>query len=192
MKSELVKNNLGTYFEDPLLFTPDLFLDERGFFMESWNKKTFNQLTNNEINFVQDNHSKSRKNVIRGLHYQLHPFSQGKLVRCISGKIYDVLVDLRQNSKTFLNWAGIYLDSNKQQNLWIPNYFAHGFLTLSENAEIIYKTTSYYSKKHERSIRWNDKLINIEWPLNGKVPSLSEKDLNSPLISNIVMDDFFL
>ena len=191
MRYKKVNSNKDVFFEGPLVLIPNKYSDERGFFMESWNSETFNKITKSSINFVQDNHSNSKKNVLRGLHYQLPPNEQGKLVRCISGKIFDVIVDIRKSSETFLEWGGIFLDSNSHEELWIPSGFAHGFLSVSDNTEIIYKTTSLWSKKDERSIRWNDTNIGINWPLDNQIPLLSIKDRESNTIKNISKNEFF-
>ena len=191
MKSEIVKSNLKNTINDVYLIETNLFTDERGFFMESWNHNEFNNLICKEINFKQDNHSKSFKGVLRGLHYQTVPYTQGKLVRCINGEIYDVIVDLRKNSSTFLEWAGILLNSKNKYQLWVPDGFAHGFLTLTDVAEVIYKTTDYWSRDHERTIKWNDPQLSINWPNIDFEPFLSEKDLQGNLICNLKMDDFF-
>ncbi len=149
---------------DIILFTPKVFGDERGFFYESFNQQTFEELTGLKRNFVQDNHSKSQKGVLRGLHYQLPPKAQGKLVRVVQGEVFDVAVDIRKSSPTFGQWVGIHLSANNKQHLWIPEGFAHGFLTLSDSAEFLYKTTNYYAPEYERCISWNDFEINIQWP----------------------------
>ena len=133
----------------------------------------------------------SKKYVLRGLHYQLPPFDQGKLIRCISGEIFDVILDLRKSSPSFLTWAGVRLSSENKNQLWIPSGFAHGFLTLSQNAEIIYKVTSKWSRDHERSIIWNDPNLKINWPLNGTIPLLSDKDKKAQNIENLIDQDFF-
>ena len=132
--------------DGPLLISPRIFEDSRGFFYESWNKESFFKLTNKNLNFVQDNHSKSSIGVLRGLHYQLNPYPQGKLVRCIKGSIFDVIVDLRIESKTFSKWAGVVLSQDNFKELWIPEGFGHGFLTMSDTAEVVYKTTNYWQK----------------------------------------------
>ena len=175
--------------DGPLLISPRIFEDSRGFFYESWNKDYFFKLTNNNLNFVQDNHSQSKKGVLRGLHYQLNPYAQGKLVRCTKGSIYDVVVDLRIKSKTFGKWAGELLSKENFNQLWIPAGFAHGFLTISDSAEVIYKTTDYWAKNFERSIIWNDKSIAIKWPLEilkSRSPILSEKDKNSQTFESAI------
>ena len=168
---------------DVLLIKPEVFGDDRGFFFESFNQKSFEEAVGHKINFVQDNHSRSVKGVLRGLHYQLPPKAQGKLVRVIQGEVFDVAVDLRQSSPTFGKWTSEILSSDNKKQLWIPEGFAHGFLTLSDSAEFLYKVTDFYSAEHERNIRWNDKTIGIKWPaLN---VSLSKKDQNAKLFEDI-------
>ncbi|WP_062112149.1 dTDP-4-dehydrorhamnose 3,5-epimerase [Collimonas pratensis] len=159
---------------DVLIIEPNVFGDDRGFFYESFNSRRFAELTSVHINFVQDNHSKSAKNVLRGLHYQLQQ-PQGKLVRVISGEVYDVVVDIRRSSLTFGRWIGVKLSAENKRQLWIPEGFAHGFLVTSESAEFLYKTTDYWAPQFERSIRWNDPILGIDWPIVGS-PVLSEKD----------------
>jgi dTDP-4-dehydrorhamnose 3,5-epimerase len=159
---------------DVLLIEPQVFGDDRGFFYESFNQNKFEEAIKQKINFVQDNHSKSVKGVLRGLHYQLSPKTQDKLVRVIQGEVFDVAVDLRQSSPTFGKWVGEILSADNKKQMWIPEGFAHGFLTLSDTAEFLYKTTDFYSKDHEEAIQWNDKTIGIDWPL--KDVSLSTKD----------------
>lgn len=165
------------------LLSPKVLGDERGFFFESFNAKIFSELTKTEVNFVQDNHSRSLRGALRGLHYQLPPAAQGKLVRVVSGEVFDVAVDIRPNSKTFGKWVSAILSAENKKQLWIPPGFAHGFLTLSDTAEFLYKATDYYAPKLERSIRWDDPAIGIEWPLLDK-PLLSEKDSNAPLLQD--------
>jgi dTDP-4-dehydrorhamnose 3,5-epimerase len=159
---------------DVLLIEPQLFGDDRGFFFESFNQNKFEEVVKRRINFMQDNHSKSVKGVLRGLHYQLNPKAQGKLVRVIQGEVFDVAVDLRQSSPTFGKWIGEILSAENKKQMWIPEGFAHGFLTLSDTAEFLYKTTDFYSKDHEQAIIWNDEIIGIDWPM--KDVSLSTKD----------------
>ena len=159
---------------DVLLIEPQVFADDRGFFFESFNQKKFEKAVGQKINFVQDNHSKSLKGVLRGLHYQVQPKAQGKLVRVIQGEVFDVAVDLRKSSPTLGKWVGEILSSDNKKQMWIPEGFAHGFLTLSDTAEFLYKTTNFYSTEHERAISWNDPTIAIEWPT--KNVSLSTKD----------------
>ncbi|WP_096886175.1 dTDP-4-dehydrorhamnose 3,5-epimerase [Escherichia coli] len=174
-------NVIKTEIPDVLIFEPKVFGDERGFFMESFNQRQFEEIVGRKISFVQDNHSKSKKGVLRGLHYQLPPFAQGKLVRCINGEVYDVAVDLRPESINYGKWVGIILSAENKKQLWIPEGFAHGFLVISEFAEFAYKTTNYYSKESERGIRWNDPTINIQWPKMGQY-LLSLKDALAPFI----------
>ncbi len=158
-----------------LLIEPKVFGDERGFFFESFNQKVFNEATGLDINFVQDNHSKSAQNVLRGLHYQLSPRAQGKLVRVIAGEIFDVAVDIRKGSPTFGKWVAEVLSVGNKRQMWIPPGLAHGFLVLSESAEVLYKATDYYAPEYERCILWNDPDLAIAWPLEGD-PVLSVKD----------------
>ncbi|MFM5080738.1 dTDP-4-dehydrorhamnose 3,5-epimerase [Aeromonas veronii] len=177
-------NVIKTAIPDVLIFEPKVFGDERGFFFESFNHKLFEEAVGYPVTFVQDNHSKSSKGVLRGLHYQLSPHAQGKLVRCVAGEVFDVAVDIRKSSPTFGKWVGIHLSSKNKRQLWIPEGFAHGFLTLSETAEFVYKTTSYYLPISERCIKWNDNSIAIEWPLKAE-PVLSLKDGNANSIGDV-------
>ena len=159
---------------DVVLIEPKVFGDERGFFFESFNQAQFEEAIGKPVQFVQDNHSRSVKNVLRGLHYQIqHP--QGKLVRVVQGEVFDVAVDLRKSSKTFGQWVGAILSAENKHQLWIPEGFAHGFVVLSDTAEFLYKTTDYYAPAHERSILWNDATLRIQWP-DGIQPTLSVKD----------------
>lgn len=167
-------NIIKTSIPDVLIFEPKVFGDDRGFFYESFHQAQFLAATNIDIRFVQDNHSKSAKNVLRGLHYQIEQ-SQGKLVRVVSGAVFDVAVDLRASSPTFGQWEGTYLSADNKRQMWIPPGFAHGFLVLSDFAEFLYKTTDYYAPQHERCLKWNDPTVAIDWPLQGD-PILSEKD----------------
>lgn len=163
-----------------ILFEPKVFGDARGFFLESFNQRVFEQAVGRAVSFVQDNHSKSTRHVLRGLHYQLSQ-PQGKLVRVVSGEVFDVAVDLRRSSATFGRWVGALLTEQNKHQLWIPEGFAHGFVVLSEHADFLYKTTDYYSPASERCLAWNDPDIGIEWPIHGQ-PELSEKDQSgSPL-----------
>jgi len=164
---------VATAIPDVRLVEPKVFGDDRGFFFESWNRRTFAAL-GIDADFVQDNHSRSARNVLRGLHYQIE-HAQGKLVRVLSGEIYDVAVDLRRGSKTFGKWVGFPLSSETRQMAWIPPGFAHGFCVLSEHAEVLYKTTDYWSPEHERSLAWNDPQLAIPWPLTA-APILTAKD----------------
>ena len=160
---------------DVMLIEPRVFGDDRGFFYESFNQRAFNEATGTAYQFVQDNHSRSRRGVLRGLHYQIVQ-PQGKLVRVVQGAVFDVAVDLRRSSATFGHWVGEELSADNKKQLWVPPGFAHGFLVLSETAEFLYKTTDYYAPEHERSIAWNDTAIGIAWPVVGQPPSLSAKD----------------
>lgn len=173
---------------DVFILEPKVFGDERGFFFESFNRQAFREATGLDVDFVQDNHSKSAKNVLRGLHYQLPPKAQGKLVRVVQGEVFDVAVDLRKGSKTYGKWVGETLSAENKKQMWIPPGFAHGFLTLSDTAEFLYKTTDYYAPEHERCIRWDDPAIGIAWPLDG-VPSLSAKDAAANDLATISVAD---
>ncbi|PSW35768.1 dTDP-4-dehydrorhamnose 3,5-epimerase [Photobacterium phosphoreum] len=166
---------IDTSIPDVKIIEPAVFGDERGFFMETWNQEKFEELvTGKPTQFVQDNHSKSKKGILRGLHYQTEN-TQGKLVRVVSGEVFDVAVDIREKSPTFGKWVGIYLSAENKRQLWIPEGFAHGFYVTSEEAEFVYKCTDYYNPQVERSIRWNDSILKIKWPLVD-VPLISEKD----------------
>jgi len=169
---------------DVLLIEPKVFGDERGFFYESFNQQRFNEATGLNYDFVQDNHSKSAKGVLRGLHYQLPPKAQGKLVRVIAGEVFDVAVDIRKDSPTFGQWVGEHLSADNKRQLWIPPGLAHGFLVLSDSAEFLYKTTDYYAPELERCIRWNDPALAIVWPIDGE-PVLSAKDAQGKRLSEI-------
>ena len=160
---------------DVLLIEPKVFGDERGFFFESFNQRAFNEAAGFDVQFVQDNHSKSARNVLRGLHYQLPPKAQGKLVRVIAGEVFDVAVDIRKNSPTFGQWVGEVLSAENKRQLWIPAGLAHGFLVVSESVEFLYKTTDYYAPEVERCILWSDPDLAITWPLKGE-PVLAVKD----------------
>lgn len=168
---------------DVILFEPKVFGDKRGFFYESFNQQKFEELTGVRREFVQDNHSKSQKGVLRGLHYQLPPKAQGKLVRVVQGEVFDVAVDIRKNSPTFGQWVGEILSSDNKRQMWIPEGFAHGFVTLSDTAEFLYKTTDYYAPEYERCIAWNTTEIGIEWPF-AEAPHLSGKDQQGQSLSN--------
>ena len=160
---------------DVKLIEPEMFEDERGFFYESFNQEKFNKKIGADINFVQDNHSKSMKGVLRGLHFQETPYAQGKLVRVIAGEIFDVVVDIRKGSATYGQWVGEILSVLNKKQLWVPEGFAHGFLTISDQAEVLYKATMFYSKEHEKNILWSDPALKIKWPTNHP-PILSSKD----------------
>ena len=168
-------NVTRTAIPDVLILEPRVFGDDRGFFFESFNEKIFRDATGLDVHFVQDNHSRSVKGVLRGLHYQLPPSAQGKLVRAVAGEVFDLTVDIRKGSPTFGQWVGEVLAAENKKQLWIPEGFAHAFLVLSDTAEFLYKTTNYYSPECERSILWDDKDLNIDWPLDAP-PILSEKD----------------
>jgi dTDP-4-dehydrorhamnose 3,5-epimerase len=174
---------IETKIPDVKIIEPDVFGDERGFFMETWQQGKFEQLVA-ERTFVQDNHSKSKQGILRGLHYQTEN-TQGKLVRVISGEVFDVVVDIRKNSPTYGQWVGEYLSAENKRQLWVPEGFAHGFYVTSESAEFIYKCTDYYNPKAEQSILWSDPTLNIDWPIsaNGQ-PLLSEKDIQGQLFTN--------
>jgi dTDP-4-dehydrorhamnose 3,5-epimerase len=168
-----------------LILEPRVFSDERGFFYESFNQRVFNQATELEINFVQDNHSKSSKGVLRGLHYQLPPCAQGKLVRAVSGAVLDVAVDVRKSSPSFGQWVAVELSADNHQQLWLPPGMAHGFLVLSDEAEVLYKATDFYNPAAERIISWDDPSIGIEWPLLNDIrPIISARDLNGTSLSD--------
>lgn len=177
-------NVIKTAIPDVLIFEPKVFGDERGFFFESFNHKLFEEAVGYPVTFVQDNHSKSSKGVLRGLHYQLPPHAQGKLVRCVAGEVFDVAVDIRKSSPTFGQWVGVHLSAENKRQLWIPEGFAHGFVTLSETAEFLYKATRYYSPNSEGGIAWNDKELDIQWPVTeNKI--VSEKDRRLPSLEFI-------
>ncbi len=171
---------------DVLLLEPKVFGDERGFFFESFNQAAFDAAIGQRVNFVQDNHSRSTRGVLRGLHYQIEQ-PQGKLVRVVRGSVFDVAVDIRKSSPTFGRWVGAELTEQNHRQLWVPKGFAHGFLVLSESADFLYKTTDYYAPAHERAISWDDPVIGIQWPDAGCSPVLSIKDkaaftfLNAPV-----------
>jgi dTDP-4-dehydrorhamnose 3,5-epimerase len=166
----------ATALDGVLILEPRVFGDARGFFMESWNARTFREATGCADAFVQDNHSRSTRGVLRGLHYQLPPMAQGKLVRVVAGEIFDVAVDLRRGSRTFGRWESVMLSAQNQRQLWVPAGFAHGFMVTSDVAEVLYKTTDYYAPQLERCIRWDDPRLAIAWPDVGVAPQLSDKD----------------
>jgi len=174
-------NIIETTLPGVLLLKPKVFGDARGFFLESWNRQTFTEL-GLDLDFVQDNHSRSAKGVLRGLHYQLND-PQGKLVRVVSGAVFDVAVDLRKSSPHFGQWVGYELTADNHRMLWIPPGFAHGFLVLSDTADFLYKTTAYYSPQWDRGIRWDDPQIGVQWPLED-APTLSAKDQSQPLLKD--------
>ena len=172
---------IQTDIPDIYIIEPKVFGDERGFFFESFNKREFEESIGYSVDFVQDNHSASGHHVLRGLHYQIK-HAQGKLVRVISGTVYDVAVDVRRESKSFGQWVGVVLSSENKRQLWVPPGFAHGFLVLSEQAEFLYKTTDYYAPEYERCILWNDPDLSIDWPMDGVEPCLSRKDRSGQLL----------
>jgi len=165
---------IPTKLEGVFILEPDVFGDARGFFMESYNARTLREVLGVELTFVQDNHSRSGKGVLRGMHYQIKQ-PQGKLVRVVKGTVFDVAVDLRKSSPTFGQWTGVELSEDNHRQIWIPPGFAHGFTVLSDSADFLYKTTDYYAPEHERCLLWNDKTVGVKWPLDGE-PILSLKD----------------
>ena len=176
-------NLIHTAIPDVLIIEPKVFGDKRGFFFESFNRRQFSSLIGRDLDFVQDNHSRSEKNVLRGLHFQIQQ-AQGKLVRVIQGAVFDVAVDIRKSSPTFGQHVAIELSAENQRMLWVPEGFAHGFLVTSATAEFLYKTTAYYAPEFERSIAWNDPALAIAWPIEG-APSLSAKDQQAPLLADV-------
>ncbi len=175
---------IDTAIPDVKIIEPSVFGDERGFFMETWNQKQFEELvTGKPTQFVQDNHSKSKKGILRGLHYQTEN-TQGKLVRVVSGEVFDVAVDIRKDSPTFGQWIGEYLSAENKRQLWVPEGFAHGFYVTSEEAEFVYKCTNYYNPSSEISIKWDDEEIGIVWP-NKEAPILSQKDMDALSLDQI-------
>lgn len=198
MKAERLHTITGSLMEGPLLITPTVYEDDRGFFFESWNQRTFASALEADgqpvPEFLQDNHSRSCRGVVRGLHYQLPPQPQGKLVRCVLGEIFDVAVDIRRHSPTFGHWVGSLLAADSYRQFWIPEGFAHGFMVLSEHAEVLYKTTELWCPNRERALRWSDPTINIDWPLqllSSVDPCLSIKDETAPLLAEIQEEDLF-
>lgn len=180
-------NITPTKLADLLVIEPRVFEDERGSFLESWNRETFRS-AGLDADFVQDNHSRSRRGVVRGLHYQL-PNAQGKLVRVVRGRVWDVAVDIRRSSPTFGQWLGMELSGDNRKMLWIPEGYAHGFLTLEDNTEFLYKSTALYDSQADRAIRWNDPTLGIQWPVEGMAVSLSNRDLAAPLLEDAVLYD---
>jgi len=172
-----------TNLPEVLIVEPRVFGDARGFFTESWNEQVFNQAVGQQIRFVQDNHSRSARGVLRGLHYQMAPHTQGKLVRVVKGAVFDVAVDMRRASPNFGCWAGVELTEDNHRQLWVPPGFAHGFLVLSESADFLYKTTDFYAPQAEACVRWDDPAIGVQWPEVGVTPLLAEKDAKAPLLA---------
>ena len=181
-----MKNN-NFEIKDLFVLSPKIFKDERGYFFESYNKKKFSLSVFDNVNFVQDNESYSKKNVLRGLHFQKHPKSQGKLVRVVKGEVYDVCVDLRRNSYSFGKWFGIKLSEKNKKQIWIPPGFAHGFLTLSKDAILSYKTTEYYEPSYEECLIWNDPTLSIDWPIKNNL-IISNKDCQGILFEKYIKD----
>ena len=182
-------NVIRTPLEGVLILEPKVFGDARGFFMESYNRRDFAAATGLDVDFVQDNHSRSRRGVLRGLHYQIKQ-PQGKLVRVVRGAVVDVAVDIRRSSPTFGRWAGVELSEDNQRQFWIPPGFAHGFLVLSESADFLYKASDWYAPEHERGIAWNDPAIGVEWPLDAiGEPLLSDKDRAAPPLAQAEVFD---
>jgi dTDP-4-dehydrorhamnose 3,5-epimerase len=176
-------NATPTALPEVLLIEPDVFGDDRGFFLESWNDRTFKAVTGLDVSFVQDNHSRSVRNVLRGIHYQVKR-SQGKLVRVVTGEVFDVAVDLRKSSPNFGKWVGNVLSAENHRQLWIPPGFGHAFLVLSDSADFLYKTTEFRFAEHERVINWADPSLRIQWPLHRSRPVLSHKDAEAPLLAD--------
>ncbi len=187
--SNLISNK-GVFFEGINILSPRVFEDNRGYFYESWNKSVLNENIY-KIDFCQENHSYSKNNVLRGLHFQLNPYAQGKLVECLSGEIFDVIVDLRIKSPTFLQWGGVNLSENNHKQIWIEQGFAHGFYTLSKDAHVIYKVDNYWEKEYERTIIWNDPNLSINWPLIHENPEISDKDSIGHKVSEISKEEFY-
>ena len=197
MKTHSIKNFNQTKIDGLILLSTHQYSDNRGFFLESWNEHEWRKILKdngqNFSKFVQDNHSWSTKGVLRGMHYQTNPYSQGKLIRCIKGEIFDVAIDIRLNSPSFGKWVGIYLSGENNMQLWIPTGFAHGFLTLSDEADVMYKVTEFWNKDCERSLNWKDTSIDIKWPIENIVNSiqLSTKDKNAPFLSDLEKGDLY-
>jgi dTDP-4-dehydrorhamnose 3,5-epimerase len=178
-----------TAIEGLLILEPKVFGDERGFFLEGFNQKAFDAAVGAPVRFVQDNHSRSSRGVLRGLHYQLPPHAQGKLVRVTQGSVFDVAVDLRRGSPSFGRWVGVELSGSNHKQLWLPPGMAHGFLVTSDSADFLYKTTAYYAPEAERAVRWDDPAIGIEWPALDREPLLSAKDAEAPALAGAELFD---
>ncbi|CAG0952412.1 dTDP-4-dehydrorhamnose 3,5-epimerase [Geobacteraceae bacterium] len=176
---------ITTAIDGVLIFEPQVFGDERGFFMESFNQKRFNEAVGRDVRFVQDNHSRSVKGVLRGLHFQRAPHAQGKLVRVTEGSVFDVAADVRADSPTYGQWVGVELTGRNHLQLWIPEGLAHGFLVTSDRADFLYKTTDYYAPESEASVRWDDPTLGIDWPLGEMLPTLSAKDAAAPNLASL-------
>lgn len=175
-------NVTPTALPEVLVLEPKVFGDDRGFFMESWNARTFGEVTGLDVTFVQDNHSRSARNVLRGIHYQVVK-PQGKLVRVVSGAVFDVAVDLRRSSPRFGKWVGVELSAENKRQLWVPPGFGHAFLVLSEAADFLYKTTEFWIGEHDRSLSWRDPTLGIAWPIAGATPVLAAKDAGAPVLA---------
>ncbi len=175
---------LHTAIHGVLILEPQVFGDDRGFFLESYNQKSFGDALGSEVRFVQDNHSRSAKGVLRGLHYQLPPHAQGKLVRVTQGSVFDVAVDMRKSSPSFGRWVGVELSGQNHRQLWLPPGLAHGFLVTSDSADFLYKTTQYYAPEAECCLRWDDPSIGVQWPVLDQPPLLSKKDASAPLFAD--------
>ena len=184
-----VNSNKGNQMKGPLIIKPKIFFDNRGYFFESWNHSKFNQIISRKVNFVQDNHSESHFGVLRGLHYQLRPKAQAKLVRCTKGEVFDVLVDIRKDSETYGEWSSVILNEQNKLQFWIPEGFVHGFISLKDLSQVQYKTNEYWDKDYERSLSWQDTDLNINWPLaNSNERSkiiINDKDSIAPTLKEI-------
>ena len=184
-----VSSNKGNLIKGPFIIKPEIFFDDRGYFFESWNQSEFNKIISRKVDFVQDNHSESKFGVLRGLHYQLEPKAQAKLVRCTKGEVFDVLVDIRKDSDTFGEWSSVVLNAQNKLQFWIPEGFVHGFISLKDSSEVQYKTNEYWSKDHERALLWEDLNLNINWPLansNEKYKIITNyKDSIAPTLKEI-------
>ena len=184
-----INSSKGNLIKGPLIIKPKILYDDRGFFFESWNHSEFNQIISRDVHFVQDNHSESKLGILRGLHYQIEPKAQAKLVRCTKGKVFDVLADIRKDSDTYGEWSGVVLNEQNKLQLWIPEGFVHGFLSLKDYSEVLYKTNEYWDKDYERTLFWKDSDLNINWPLannNKKIKIItSYKDSIAPTLREI-------
>ena len=184
-----INSNKGSIIKGPLIIKPKIFIDQRGYFFESWNHSEFNKIISREVYFVQDNHSESKSGILRGLHYQLKPKAQAKLVRCTRGEVFDVLVDMRKDSDTFGEWSSVVLNEQNKLQFWIPEGFAHGFMSLKDSSEVQYKTNEYWEKDYERSLFWEDSDLDINWPIvnnNKKYKVITNhKDSIAPTLKEI-------
>jgi len=184
-----INSNKGNLIKGPLIIKPKIFLDNRGYFFESWNNSEFNKIISRDVNFVQDNHSESKLGVLRGLHYQLRPKAQAKLVRCIRGEVFDVIADIRKDSNTFGEWSSVILNRQNKLQVWIPEGFVHGFIALKDSSEVQYKTNEYWDKNYERALFWQDSDININWPFENSNKKfkiiVNHKDSIAPTLKEI-------